>query len=414
MVASPITLAPARAVVSRELFAFVLGALLFARVQAGGTFFLPEIVLIFSIPALYLERGREPIDRRIAIALVLGVVWLWAQVFSDIYRESALHDYSRGWANITFTLANLFALALLLRCERRMLVAYGWGLVVGFFLEYLITPSLLAQGEAWKFGLSMPVTLGVALLASRPRYLASFVPTFALVGIGVVNLVLGFRSLAGVCVLAGVYCAAQRHATRNGLRPIPFSFRRALVVGGLILSYAVVGIYGRYASSGALGTRAAATYTAEAGGLGLLINGRAENYGSWLAIRDSPLVGWGSWAHGQRFVDATRNAVAPRPYTQLDDTIPVHSHLFWAWVDAGLFGTLIWFFAIGLAIRVAATLYRTSEPLTPLISFVTTLFLWDVFFSPYGAERRLLTPYYLILFVFALRKSAEGLAEDTA
>lgn len=408
MVAAPIAVHRVVPKVSpRELIAFAIPALLFVRLQVGGMFFLPETVLLLALPALYLEQGRPRIDRRLTVTVTLGLVWLWAQICSDIYRGSSFHDYSRGWADIIMTLTNLCALALLLRGERRLLVAYGWGVTAGFVLEYLLAPSELARGDAWKFGLSMPATLGVALLVSRRGYSQRWVPTAALLAIGGVNLIFGFRSLAGVCVLAAAYCALQRIAARKGLQSVKFSITRTLVVCaiGAVIGYGFVQLYGHYARAGSLGTHAAATYAAEVGGLGLLINGRIENYGSVLAIRDSPLIGWGSWAHGQRYVDATRNAVAPRPYTQADDTIPVHSHIFWAWVDAGVFGALIWFWILWLAIRVLGTLFRIAEPITPVISFLVILLVWDLFFSPYGAERRLLTPYYAILLVFALRRA---------
>ena len=60
----------------------------------------------------------------------------------------------------------------------RRLVLYGWGLVVGGVLLFLINPPeglLGAPGDLWKFGFALSNNLGVFLLASRkemPRPLA--------------------------------------------------------------------------------------------------------------------------------------------------------------------------------------------------------------------------------------------------
>ena len=48
-----------------------------------------------------------------------------------------------------------------------------------------------------------------------------------------------------------------------------------------------------------------------------------------------------------------------------------------------------------------ANLYITREPLGPLVAFIGFLMLWDILFSPFGAERRLTVPFNLVLMMFA-------------
>jgi len=60
---------------------------------------------------------------------------------------------------------------------------------------------------------------------------------------------------------------------------------------------------------------------------------------------------------------------------------------------------------LSLPLRVLMQLYATAEPLAPLIAFLAVILIWDVLFSPYGAERRFLMPYYVIVMMYLLDQS---------
>ena len=400
----------------RRAFVLIMPATLFVKVHVVGEFFLPEALFLLALPQLLLDRMRQRLDRLTAITIVLALAWLWAEVASDIYVTSAPHDYLRGWANIGFTITNLLAMAILLRGDKDLYVLAGWGLVAGGILEAFISPSTLDSANLWKFGLAGPVTTGVALAVSRDWSAArNMVPTAAMAGTAVLNLILGFRSLAGICVLAASYLFAQLVARRAEWREERSSIVRvaAVCAVGFVVGFGFFKLYGQLAASGSLGPAAQRTYAAEEnpasrlsrfGPFGILLNGRAEDYGSLLAIRDSPLIGHGSWAHGERYVQAVRDAVAPGPWTQVDDEIPTHSELLGAWVDAGVVGALFWFWLLWLAFRLLSSLYRRVEILSPVLVFISLLLIWDELFSPYGAERRLTVPYFVLLIMLGLRR----------
>ena len=79
--------------------------------------------------------------------------------------------------------------------------------------------------------------------------------------------------------------------------------------------------------------------------------------------------------------------------------IPTHSHFFGAWVEAGICGALFWGFALSLIARILIMKHKKRNDFIPLIIFVVFHLSWDIFFSPFGADQRFTTPFYLIAMI---------------
>jgi len=88
------------------------------------------------------------------------------------------------------------------------------------------------------------------------------------------------------------------------------------------------------------------------------------------------------------------------------DLIPTHSHLFGAWVEAGVLGAVFWLWTLALVASVLPRLHRLADGRVALVAFLGVSFLWDIVFSPFGAERRLVVPFYLVVFLLARRETA--------
>jgi len=192
---------------------------------------------------------------------------------------------------------------------------------------------------------------------------------------------------------------SQKSALRND-----FSLKKKVFVGLVIMFMGFIFIngYEYVAQKGILGEKNLQKYESQASGnLGILIGGRSEILVSVYAIRDSPIIGHGSWAKDHRYADMLMYLKSVLGYTSAEPgeegLIPSHSHIFGAWVEAGILGAVFWIWVLSLPIRVLTGSYRTKEPLSPLIIFFSFILIWDILFSPYGAERRFITPYYIIV-----------------
>ena len=170
----------------------------------------------------------------------------------------------------------------------------------------------------------------------------------------------------------------------------------------------ILGIYGTAASQGVLGREAQQKYLHQAGALGAILGGRPELLASTQAILDSPILGHGSWAKDPAYAallverqKALGYQVTPE-YVGAD-LIPTHSHLFGAWVWAGVLGAAFWFAVGAVAVWLLANLYSARVEVAPLLVFSAMLLLWDIAFSPYGSSGRITAPYALALSLLGLR-----------
>jgi hypothetical protein len=91
--------------------------------------------------------------------------------------------------------------------------------------------------------------------------------------------------------------------------------------------------------------------------------------------------------------------------------IPEHSYLFGAWVDAGILGAVFWAWVFLLDAKTLMRVYPPTTMLLPVMSYVGFELLWDIIFSPYGAEVRIIVPFYAVMLMtcsdLAPRKAAQ-------
>ena len=394
-----------------DVLVLLVPATQFIEIHAVGRLFMPDLLLAFILPMLYVAHGKCLRARLPIIFFILALLWLFGQVATDIFRATGFHDYIRGWAKIAFTLVNFAALYLLLYGQPRRLILYAVGMVVGGVIGYFINPNLYAVDMPWKFGYGLPATLLFILFAVvviDRRRTGPYIASSVLVCAAALNIFMGFRSLGGICFLAACYLFIQfqwgQRVANEGTQV------RQMLLIGILLAIAGAGLFKMYAysaRSGLLGQDAKEKYEAQTvGAYGLLIGGRSEVLVSSRAILDSPFLGHGSWAKDDKYSSLLTELKLQAGYVPGEDDeeglIPTHSHLLGAWVEAGFLGVIFWVWVISLPVRVLIKLHGMMDYLTPLMAFVAFLLIWDILFSPYGAERRFVTPYYIVVMMTAL------------
>jgi O-antigen ligase len=147
---------------------------------------------------------------------------------------------------------------------------------------------------------------------------------------------------------------------------------------------------------------------------GVLLGGRSEILSSAMAILDSPIIGHGTWARDPKYKFILEERRRELGYAKVgvmsDDLIPTHSHIFGAWVEAGVMGALFWFYVFCTVLRIMMRA-PGSEPILPVCIYVSIAMLWNIFFSPYGADMRVVFAYFAsgILLLDQLRRDQPGL-----
>jgi hypothetical protein len=393
-----------------DLLVFLIPLSEFIQVDIVGKLFAPDMMLLVLFPVVMLWKGHVLNKKLPRTFLLLGLVWLLGQITSDVLRATPFEDYVRGWAMIAFTLTNFAVLYVLLFQNARRIILYTIGLALGGIVTYFLNPNAFAVQYAWKFGYGSGVTVLIMLLAiagsARSKgTVAVAVMLFA----SALNIYNDYRSLGGECFLMATYLIVQQTAcTRRG-GGVPVGVM-GILIGSAVLAISGMGIlriYEYYAASGTLGYTAQQKYEAQSSGqYGLLFGGRTEFLVGLEAALDSPIVGHGSWAKDWRYAGEVETLQKDAGYGTVGPSdswlIPSHSCLIGAWVSAGILGLAFWLWVMSLFVRTLGGLTRNLEPVGLLIVFLAMMSVWDVLFSPYGAERRFIVPYYVVAMMSAL------------
>src|SRR6266851_5557940 len=317
-----------------DIACFIIPAVAFSRVQIGGWLYATDLCLLGALPFVLVRHGRWLQIKPIQITVWLGLLWLAAQVLTDVIRESPVEDYSRGWSKILLTVTHFATVALLIRQSQRRFILYGAGLALGGVLTFFIAPTFadFAEQYPWKFGLGLPVTILVCLIAGRLAHRSRIVAVAMIAAIAAINLYLGFRSLGALSAAAAIYSYFL-------LSPGPSSrrldkVRIALAVAGLAAGvWGISAIYAYGAQSGWLGQDERVKYEMQSSGDGgVLLGGRTEILSTSQAIIDSPVIGHGSWAKDPKYKAILYDRLAELGYKHWleeaeSDLIPAHSYV---------------------------------------------------------------------------------------
>src|SRR5229473_3775552 len=127
-----------------DIACFVIPALAFLRVEVGGVLYATDLCLLAVLPFVVARHRRWLQIKPVQITVWLGLLWLAAQVLTDVIRQSPVEDYSRGWSKILLTVTHFATIALLIRQSQRRSILYGVGLVLGGVLTFFIAPDRFA------------------------------------------------------------------------------------------------------------------------------------------------------------------------------------------------------------------------------------------------------------------------------
>jgi O-antigen ligase len=391
-----------------ELMLFALGAAGSYSVNLVGSLPGNEILIFPLLPVLLLARGRRALRREYLWFYVLALAWLFGTIVVDLYRGSPSTKSIKGIARVIFFIMDFSTLAILLnRSARRMII---------FLLSIFVQMALIIRyfrGDfptQWKFGGSSIVTITALLIScyfySRRRYWAYF---FIVLGLAALNLVFAFRSqIATDFVSAALILPIFGKSKEPGRRGPPINdllkiaLLLALAGGAAFLADRAI----RFAADiGLFEESVTQKFQTQANGkFGVLVGGRPETLVAIQAIRDSPIIGHGSFAVDPKYLKLEQQLQYEYGYSETDmpndseePGIPTHSHLTMAWVESGIFGGIFWIFVLGLTFRGIIKVSLTRPALAPIYSYLLLNFVWNVCYSPFGSVNRMWAAYFILL-----------------
>jgi len=411
---------------SNDRFAEVLLALLplsnLYNASFVGQIFGIELLFFLLLPVLLLlSRRGLPNSSRTTVKIL--ALWFLIQIATDIAQDISLGDLLRGWAKLLAFALDYYVLSKLLTTPRRLLAfLLGWSVV------YPFNSSLEEFDFAtdWKFGIGFAIPIASAtalllLLPTRIRLIAALVSVICLAD-ALASLALTARNnFLSEFVAAVLLGSTLLSPTRRILNIAVVRHPLAGAAGGLLAIYLAGLTYVTLAESGTLGTTAyEKLQTQQVRGvdpvLGLFIGGRSEYNTSFVAIKDSPIVGHGSWFRSayyySYYVDSVHQYGSPEQINFVDSTVsigeplvPTHSHLFGSWVESGIVGAVFWLLALWTSIRALQRSVQLSSTIHVIVIVTFFQFVWNVLFSPFGGSARLSAAVLIVLYQMTCRSN---------
>lgn len=360
-----------------DLFCVVCGIFTPFVLDVVGELFVGEILLLIFLIASYAAHkwGSRGLSPRTTSFLILLSALAAGLVLADLIRGTPQSDFLRGWGRVALLAVDITALGLFGRRGVHTLVWF----VAGYCLGHLIwaTAEGLDFVMNWKFEYGPALTLlgacGLYKIQSR-RYRVLLLLIFA-----AANLAMDFRALAGFCVVAAVVEVLIEMRADGPM---------IWVVAGVLVCCA------------------AASMMVVLGNEDSQVSARQDtsNYdrlmrmkGSLEAIKDSPLLGYGSWPRSRalayEYMRSMSSYVGHQWYIRPTerDLIPSHSQFLQAWLESGIFGIPFFAYLFFCSLRSLKKLmtHQVLGPATSLAVILLVMCIWDVLFSPFSGRHRI-------------------------
>ena len=400
-----------------EVALFILGVAGVYSINLIGALPGSEVILLPMLPILLLAKGSRAFQRQYLMFYILAGLWFIGTQIADSYNGIWVFLRLKGTARVVFFILDFIALAICINNKTRRLVIFA--LSIGVVL--LLTSWFSFSGEfnvQWKFGLSQGISifalLGSSYFYAKGKYRVCFFISFVLAAL---NFHYGFRSQLAVHFISSVLIwplSAQvrtQHGVFRGRQDTVRILTLLILAGGA--AYAANASIKYAASHGFFDESQSAKFTAQAeGDYGVLVGGRPETLVAIQAIRDSPIIGHGSFPEGLKYIQLKQDIQYQHGYSDSDEpddaeteipVIPTHSHLTLAWVEGGIFGGLCWIYILILTLRGVFRVTQLRPNLAPLYSYLLISFLWDILYSPFGSVNRIRAAFYILLSYSLLR-----------
>ena len=385
----------------KNTFLFLVGLFSMTQIRLIGAFPLCEAVTIPIGLLLFFKLPQYFSNKHFRNVVLLGLLWFFGAFISDVYNGSLTNDILKGLGTVAFIVTNLVFSYWALKDNHYRIIWFLIGAFLSAFLQLFMFTSMTLQQqmvengltgvwEVWAVYFIAPAVLLFAFryYGSHRKLVISVIFLYAVYSIfNMSRNQFLIYSLVGLLLVAfgsiksykeGV--VKQKFLQSKSLRYL------FLIFLGLIV---VKGSYEYLAGQGYLGEDAYRKYEMQKVDSKLgLASGRKEFWIGLYAVRDSPVLGFGSFAkdnnnYALNFLQTfdPDNIMAINSFRYKTD-IPAHSHIICAWVWHGFAGLLFWSYIVYL-ILLFLWKYLMKDP--PLIAFsllMSFIFLWNIFFSP--------------------------------
>jgi hypothetical protein len=414
--------------IATYIMGFIFGLGQMIDFQIMGRITASDFVVWLPMPYYLFSCRRILLSKRGLLVIALLGIYLFSVLISDYFAGCSLDQTFRGVLRILFTLAyTVFFIWLFLRNPKSLWAvlvgaAIGTPLILfrpGSYLEIYATEEGYGKWSA----IYMPVILNILILVCciiyrKFRLLATllFFVTFLVLAPYVPRSMTMVGLLASQILMIEIVQgdrAFSKNASARRLRIFGFCVVIIASIGALYVAYihaAPAGLLGEY-QRGKFNEQTSSNQKVNP--LELLMNGRNDLVSAVFAVRDHPILGFGSWNSAEWKIYKLKAMYARD--AQISDAIlegmnlKVYSHhstFFGEWAEGGIGVVFFWLFVIFCSIRLLFSLIMNDNLFLPFFILTIVNFYCNILISPMNIVFRMETG--IIIAVYLLQFSPES------
>ena len=396
---------------NKSFLLFLAGCFTMTQIKIIGYIGITELVFFFVAPFVFIKNAKLLKRHGFTRVLVFSGLWMVNGLITDWYQQNSFENTIKGFAVTYCVFSSLIVLHDLLWADvwrvRWAVLGFTVSVVLSIFVfqggahvEKALATGESMAGATLSYKLTLLSIVGSCLAVpivffyKKAPYISAGLALF----IGAFGLMQGGRaaflvSLMSVGLMVFVLNSQVRMAR------IQRSFYGLGII--MILAGALASASYKYVvKRGMMGEEEQSKYEQQSVAKIGLLSGRSAIIGSTLAITDSPLLGYGSWAldwdgYNQRAADIA--GIEYRERAGGVSYMPGHSHVFGSWVQNGLFGGIFWIYILILIYKTVKFNMGVVPQLFGYLALTVPALIWNILFSPFAARIITLTAITVFL-----------------
>jgi len=381
-----------------NFFNIIFGISFNYKINFIGDLYYSHIFVILSSLYFFLKKEKYFYSNLEKKIFFLGILWLINQLISDFINQTQLYDIYKGNIKIIITLLSFFIFFRVAKYGLfKIINLFIWITLIFLIIKFLFNFNLSYN---WKFGIGLSLTYLLILFNNRIEKNFKFNRLLLLLIfiIGIYSLFIGTRYIFLFNTIFLIIIFLTQYLKK--IRPI------SLIIILIVSSFLIVPLYSKFIKSDLIEADLSQKFNNQASGdLGPLVGGRTEILSSIKAISDKPIFGHGSWPRNCEYLLYLDEKLLSLNYqTKLNLNnclIPTHSVIFGSWVQSGIFGFIFWLYIIFYVFKSIKNILLNKNfelnRYSNLVIYLSIVCIWDILFSPFGANRMIILPLYLVI-----------------
>jgi hypothetical protein len=332
---------------------------------------------------------------------IFCILFMLSQIISDFINNTIIIDSVKGVMSPLIFTITIFAVIKLVERKSNKVYYILIGTYISYAINDLISPSAYYDTNPWKWGIGLVL---IQIFSAWHTFILKKYKNITLIIFIIIyfyiSIINSSRSLALFSFFSLLLFYIFKIDMINELFD-QFKKRFGLIkiITVLLISIIVINefstlFFQNYSSIIASQNDYSENYLSQSGGnYGILLGGRSEILVSSLAFIEKPWFGHGSWAkdpsgyYGEILIGQLYSLGYLNSDYHLYDTefIPVHSYIMGGFVWAGVLGGLYW---LVFLIITFIEFLRIKDKIQYYYIFNITMLIWNVIFSPFGANNR--------------------------